>query len=70
MTVRLGLILYFRSSIRDYALRELFVFLILKNGYVGLGTDWSNVTGGATYIGWTHDGGATWETTPVAVENG
>lgn len=45
-------------------------FLDPENGYVGLGTDWSMGTGGATYIGWTHDGGATWETTPVAVENG
>ncbi len=35
-------------------------FLDPENGYVGLGTDWSMGTGGATYIGWTHDGGATW----------
>lgn len=33
-------------------------FLDPENGYVGLGTDWSMGTGGATYIGWTLDGGS------------
>ena len=45
--------------------------LILKTGYVGLGTDWSMGTGGATlHRAGRMTGGATWETTPVAVENG
>ena len=45
-------------------------FLDPENGYVGLGTDWSMGTGGGTYIGWTHDGGTTWETATVDVESG
>ena len=45
-------------------------FLDPENGYVGLGTDWSMGTGGATFVGWTHDGGTTWKTTSIPVEGG
>lgn len=45
-------------------------FLDSENGYVGLGTDWSMGTGGATFVGWTHDGGTTWKTTSIPMEGG
>ena len=45
-------------------------FLDPENGYVGLGTDWSMGTGGATFVGWTHDGGTTWKTTSIPMEGG
>ncbi len=45
-------------------------FLDSENWYAGLGTDWSMGTGGAAYVCWTHDGGATWTTVSVGDTDG
>lgn len=45
-------------------------FLDHENWYAGLGTDWSMGTGGASYVCWTHDGGATWTTSSLGDKAG
>ena len=50
--------------------RRIVRFLDSENGYVGLGTDWTMGTGGATYVYWTHDGGETWTPSAELYEEG
>lgn len=49
--------------------RRIVRFLDRENGYAGLGTDWTMGTGGAVYVYWTHDGGATWTSSTSLYED-
>lgn len=50
--------------------RRIVRFLDSRNGYAGLGTDWTMGTGGAVYVYWTHDGGETWISSTSLYEEG